>query len=144
MNHDTSGSHSHGAAVDIAPLTTPDAVDRRRPIAATALAPVLFVVVASAAGGWTAAPVGWVVAVALTAVVGAAVLSTYLPRRGQRVSAAVGCAPCAAMPAMSVAGAVALAASAPHSVPLAVLALALVSAGLARRLGTAGDACPTP
>lgn len=125
-------------------LTTPTRVDRRRPLVAAGLAPLVFVVIASAAGGWSGAPLGWVVAVALTAAVGAAVLSTYLPRRGQRMGDAVGCAPCAVMPAMTVAGAGALVASAPHDLPMAVIALVLVTAGLVRRLSSAGDACPTP
>lgn len=117
--------------------------DRRRVAATVALAPVVFLLAASAGGGWSAAPVPWLVAVAATAVVGAATLATYVPGRGERARDALGCAPCAAMPAMTVVAAVALVASAPHTLGIALVALAVAASGLARRRSEAGQACPT-
>ncbi|GEN81385.1 hypothetical protein AFE02nite_31190 [Actinotalea fermentans] len=80
---------------------------------------------------------------ALTSVVGASTVSTYVPTRGGRARDALGCAPCAAMPALTVLAAVALVASAPHTLGPALVALAVAAAGLARRRSTVGQACPT-
>ncbi len=135
-----------GAPVtQVEPLTTPTTrpPTRRRAAATVALTPVVFLLAASAGGGWSPAPVPWLVVVAVTAVVGAATLSTYLPGRGEGVRGALGCAPCAAMPAMTVAAAIALVASAPHTLGIALVALAVTLAGLARRRSDAGQACPT-
>lgn len=117
--------------------------DRRRLVATAVLAPVVFLLAASAGGGWSPAPGAWLVAVVMTSVVGAATVSTYVPTRGERARDALGCAPCAAMPALTVVAAVALVASAPHTLGPALVALAVAAAGLARRRSSAGQACPT-
>lgn len=128
-------------------FSTPSPVrapDRRRAAAAVLLAPVVFVVAVSAGGGWAHAPLPWLALVAAAATVGAATLSTYVPRRGERAHDAVGCAPCATFPAMTVAGVVALVASTPHAPGIALVAAMLAVAGFARRRSAAGQSCPTP
>jgi len=76
-------------------------------------------------------------------VIGASTVSTYVPVRGERARDSLGCAPCAAMPALTVVAAVALVASAPHTLGPALVALGVAAAGLARRRSTVGQACPT-
>ncbi|GAA4288077.1 hypothetical protein [Georgenia daeguensis] len=128
------------------PATTPllraSRWPRRRTIATAVLAPVLFTVLVSAGGGWVPllAP-AWTVLVALTSVVGAATLSTYLPLPGQGLRPNVGCTPCAAMSAMTVLGAAWFLGSAPHQPTMAAVALAAVSFGLVQRLTGAGASC---
>lgn len=114
----------------------------RRLVAATVAAPVLFLVTASAGGGWSGAQGAWVLLIGLTAVVGAAILATYVPLAGQSLRDAVGCSPCAAMSALAVGGAIFLVATRPHDVAMAALGLAVLGLALVRRQDTSDQACP--
>lgn len=117
---------------------------RRRVAVATLLAPVLFAGLLVVGGGWPPAPApAWVALVALAATGGAATFSTYLaaPGAGWRVD--LGCAPCAAMPALSVLAALWLLSAAPHQWSMALAAAAVVGLGLAVRLVQAGTSCAT-
>ncbi|PFG38990.1 hypothetical protein ATJ97_1484 [Georgenia soli] len=116
----------------------------RRAAATTVLAPPLFAALVATGGGWTplSAPL-WTALVALTSVVGAATLSTYLPLRGQGRRPNAGCTPCAAMSAVTVLGAAWLLGSAPLQPTMAAVALAAVTFGLVQRVTGAGTACAT-
>ena len=126
------------------PLSAVRSGHHRRRVAAVVAAPVLFVVLSTTGGGWAPPPPWlWIALVAVTAGVGATTLANYVPRAGERLSDAVGCAPCAAMPAMSVVGAALLLAMDPNRAPMALAALGVVVVGLLQRRSSAGAACPT-
>lgn len=132
-----------GGAVHL-PLTAVGSGHPRRLVAAVVAAPVLFVVLVTTGGGWAPQPPAtWTVLVAAAAAVGASTLSSYVPRAGERLGDAVGCAPCAAMPALSVVGAALLLAMSPHQAPMALAALAVVVIALLQRRSSVGAACPT-
>jgi len=115
---------------------------RRRTVATAVLAPTLFVALVSTGGGWmpTVTPL-WTALVALTALVSAATLATYVPLPGQGWRPDVGCSPCAAMSAGSVLAAAWLLGSAPLQPAMAVVALAAVTFGLVQRLSGAATSC---
>ncbi|EYR62986.1 hypothetical protein N866_03840 [Actinotalea ferrariae CF5-4] len=118
--------------------------DRRRLLVGLAAAPLLFLAYAGLGGALTSAPgPAWLVVVGAVAFAGAAVLADYVPRAGQRVRDAVGCAPCAAMPVLTTVGAGLLIASAPGSTPMALAALSIVAFGLVQRRGAPVAACST-
>lgn len=126
------------------PLSAVRSGHHRRRVAAVVAAAVLFAVLSTTGGGWTPTPPAlWIALVAVTAGVGATTLTSYVPRAGERLSDAVGCAPCAAMPAMTVVGAALLLAMDPHRAPMALAALAVVVVGLLQRRSSATAACPT-
>ena len=113
------------------------------------LTPVLAAVLLAAAGpGHPAIPGLWLPLVAVAAVLGAAVLATYVPNSGVRPE--VGCTPCAAMSAMTVVGAVMALRSYGPALTGPALAVAVTLFGLTQRLGqvdtcaTAGTAPPPP
>jgi hypothetical protein len=83
----------------------------------------------------------WYVVVGAVALVGGAVLADVVPRTGQTFRDAVGCAPCAAMPALTTVGAGLLIASAPGSASMALAALAIVVFGLVQRRTAPVVAC---
>lgn len=113
----------------------------RRKVAVAVLTPVLAVVLVAAAGRDLPARSGaWLLLVAVAALLGAAVLATYVPHRGVRPE--VGCTPCAAMSAVTVVGAVMALRSSGPALTGAALAAAATLFGLAQRLGQA-DACGT-
>jgi hypothetical protein len=119
----------------------------RRKVAVAVLTPVLAAVLLAAAGRPDMSGVGLVL-VAVAAVLGAAVLATYVPHRGVRPE--VGCTPCAAMSAMTVLGAVMALRSYGPALTGPALAVAVTLFGLTQRLGqvdtcaTAGTAPPPP
>ncbi|WP_143426827.1 hypothetical protein [Georgenia soli] len=117
---------------------------RRRTVATAALTPVLLAALVTTGGGWmpTEAPL-WTALVALTALISAATLATYLPLRGQGWRPDLGCSPCAAMSAGSVLAAAWLLGSAPLQPAMAVVALAAVAFGLVQRLTGAATTCST-
>jgi hypothetical protein len=119
---------------------------RRRTAATAVLAPVLFVALVTTGGGLmlTVAPL-WTALVALTALVSAATLATYLPLPDQGWRPDLGCSPCAAMSAGSVLAAAWLLGSAPLQPAMAAVALAAATFGLVQRLtGTGtGTTCST-
>ncbi|WP_345045111.1 hypothetical protein [Georgenia daeguensis] len=117
---------------------------RRRIVATAVLAPALLAALATTGGGWTPteAPL-WTALVALTALVSAATLATYLPLRGQGWRPDLGCSPCAAMSAGSVLAAAWFLGSAPLQPAMAVVALAAVTLGLVQRLTGAATTCST-
>ncbi len=132
-------------AADRPPLPASGAITRsprRRILAAVLLAPALFVGLVTAGGGWPPTPaVAWTALVALTAAGGAATLATYLPAPGAGWRLELGCAPCAAVSALSVLAAAFLLQSAPHQWSMALTATVVVGLGLARRLPSAGATC---
>lgn len=117
----------------------------RRLVAMVVGAPVLLVALAGSGGGFAGASPGWIALVALTSLLGAVTVASFVPLRGQRLVEARGCAPCAAVALLTVLGAAILLGFAPGEVSMAVTALALVAAGLLRRLGDlrSSTACPT-
>lgn len=113
----------------------------RRKVAVAVLTPVLTAVFLAAAGVDIPALSGvWLLLVAVAAILGAAVLSTYVPHRGLRPE--VGCTPCAAMSAMTVVGAVMALHSYGPALTGPVLAIAVTLFGLTQRLGQV-DTCAT-
>ncbi|MEU4360379.1 hypothetical protein [Promicromonospora sp. NPDC023987] len=117
---------------------------RRRIATATLLAPALFAGLVAVGGGWPPAPAPvWVTLVALTAAGSAATLSTFLAASGAGWRVDLGCAPCAAMPALSVLAASWLLSTAPHQWSMALTAAVVVGLGLAIRLVQAGASCST-
>jgi len=114
----------------------------RRRMALVVLAPVLFVLMLAASGGWalTTSP-GWTALVALIAISCATTLATYLPHPGTGLRVDVGCTPCAAVAAVSVLGAFIVLGSAPRDVSTAVLALGVSVFGLVQRLNNPST-CP--
>ncbi|WP_225752773.1 hypothetical protein [Actinotalea sp. Marseille-Q4924] len=125
------------------PLSTPRrGPDVRRLLAGLGLAPLLFVIYLGLGGGPGAGP-AWIAVVGVVAVAGAAVLSDVVPRAGQTVRDAVGCGPCAAMPALTTVGAGLLVASVPGSTSMALAALAIVVFGVVQRRTAPVVACST-
>ncbi len=124
----STGSTSRGRLVKLRGLWP-----LRRLLAVAALSPTVFVVLIAASGGWAvAASPGWTALVAAVALVSAATLATYLPRRGSSLD--LGCTPCAAVAALSVPASFFVLSSAPHDVPTAVLAVGISAFGLMQRL----------
>ena len=114
----------------------------RRRMAVGLIAPVLFVLMVAASGGWapTTLP-GWTSLVAGVALTCATTLATYLPRPGTGLRLDLGCTPCAAVAAVTVLGSFGLLNSAPHDVSTAVLALGVSAFGLVQRLNNPST-CP--
>jgi hypothetical protein len=113
----------------------------RRRVAVVVLTPVLAAVLLAAAGlGLPALSGVWLLLVAVAAILGAAVLATYVPHRGLRPE--VGCTPCAAMSAMTVVGAVMALRSYGPDLTGPALAIAVTLFGLTQRLGQV-DSCAT-
>lgn len=140
----TTGAREPALTLTTARLARESRWPRRRTIAAAMLAPALFAVLVATGGGWmpVLAPL-WTMLVALTSIVGAATLSTYLPLPGQGWRPNMGCTPCASMSAMTVLGAAWFLGSAPLQPGMAAVALAAVSFGLVQRLTGAGTSCAT-
>ncbi|MBC7290631.1 MAG: hypothetical protein H5T83_04740 [Actinotalea sp.] len=111
-------------------------------VAGAVAAPVLLLVYVTLGGG-VGGGAAWLAAVGLVAAAGAVVLADFVPRAGQSVRDAVGCAPCAAMPAMTTVGAGLLIASSPGSASMALAALAIVVFGLVQRRSSPVVACST-
>lgn len=113
----------------------------RRRLAVALGSPALVAVLLAAVGTDPAAmqPL-WLFLVAVAAVLGAAVLATYVPHRGLRPE--VGCTPCAAVSAATVLAAALLLHSYGPSLTGPVLAVAVTLFGLTQRLGQV-DACAT-
>jgi hypothetical protein len=106
------------------------------------IAPVLFVLMVAASGGWAlATSPGWSVLVAGVALACATTLATYLPRPGTGLRLDLGCTPCAAVAAVTVLASFGLLSSAPHDVSTAVLALGVSAFGLVPRLNNPST-CP--
>lgn len=116
----------------------------RRTAVTAALAPPLMLGLITAGGGWAPAHVLWTALVALIAVVAAATLTTYLPPPGAQARADLGCSPCSASAAMTVAAAALLLAVAPHEPLMAALALAATSVGFLQQLTSPAASCPAP
>lgn len=116
----------------------------RRRVAVALLAPILFVLLVGAAGGWapTNGP-AWIALVALVALAAAATLATYLPQPGAGHRLDLGCTPCAAAAALSVLGAGVVLGTTAHDLSTAGLALVVAGFGLTQRL-TNPSTCPTP
>lgn len=131
-----------GAAVHLPLTRTRRGPDTRRLVAGLGAAPLLFLLYV-ALGGGAGGGAAWLAVVGLVAVAGAAVLADFVPRAGQGVRDAVGCAPCAAMPAMTTVGAGLLIASVPGSASMALAALAIVVFGLVQRRSSPVVACAT-
>lgn len=110
---------------------------------AGAAALLLLAYLAVGGGSGSAPGHAWYVVVGAAALVGGAVLADFVPRTGQSLRDAVGCAPCAAMPALTVVGAGLLLASAPGSASMALAALAIVVFGLVQRRTSPVVACST-
>jgi len=115
-----------------------------RRVAVALLAPILFVLLVGAAGGWapTTGP-AWIALVALVALAAATTLATYLPQPGAGHRLDLGCTPCAAAAALSVLGAGVVLGTTAHDVSTAGLALVVAGFGLTQRL-TDPSTCPTP
>ncbi|MCL3862280.1 hypothetical protein [Actinotalea sp. K2] len=116
----------------------------RRAVAALAVAPALFLGMSAVSGGPDPldAPV-WTALVALIAVLGAAVLATYLPAVGSWRHLSIGCTPCAVVAGLTVPASAAVLSSGPGEVPSAVLALLVAGFGFAQRLRDPGT-CARP
>ena len=116
------------------PLAGPTIWGRRRLLAAVALAPVTFGLLVQSGGGWTsAATVGWLVLVAVAAVIGALTLASYVPVPGQTWRDTLGCSPCAAVSGGTVIAAAFLLSAAPHQISTALPAIAVATFGLVQR-----------
>jgi len=114
----------------------------RRRMAVGLIAPVLFVLMVAASGGWVmATSPGWTALVAGVALASATTLATYLPRAGTGLKPDLGCTPCAAIAAVTVLASFGLVNSAPHDVSTAVLALGVSAFGLVQRLNNPST-CP--
>ncbi len=115
---------------------------RRRWLATSALAPILAVAYAGLAGvsARQVSP-AWVVLWLAAALVGAAVLGSYLPAVGWRPD--VGCSACAAMSGLTVVGAGIVFETYGAMAVAPGLAMAISLFGLAQRLGD-GDSCASP
>lgn len=116
----------------------------RRLVVAALLTVPLGAVIADAGGGWapTTLPL-WSGLVGLTAALGAATLSTYVPLPGGTWRLDLGCAPCAAMAGLTVLAATWLLALGPHQASMALVAVIVTAAGLGQRLTDSGGACST-
>lgn len=107
----------------------------RRRLVVAVLSPTVFIVLVASAGGWApATSPAWTALVALTALVSASTLATYLPLRGSGQRLDLGCTPCAAVAAVSVLASLFVLSSEPHDVPTAVLAVGISAFGLLQRL----------
>ena len=113
----------------------------RRLAALTVLVPTVAVWMVGIGGGWGNAPLGWLAVVLVAAVVGAAVLATYLSVRGLRLN--VGCTPCAVVSFLSLVCASGMLVRSPHALYPALAALGFVSLGLTQRVRGAGESCAT-
>ena len=111
-------------------------------MAVAVLAPLLFVLSVTAAGGWGLATYrGWTALVALVALACAATLATYIPRPGTGHRLDLGCSPCAVVAALSVLFSFGVLSSTPHDVSTAFLALGIAVFGLVQRLNNPST-CP--
>ena len=107
---------------------------------AAVAAPLLVTLLVATSGGWgPAAAPGWIVLVALTALVVATTVATYVPLPGTGRRLEVGCLPCAVVAPLSVLVSVGLIGSAARDVPSAVLALGVAVFGLRQRLTDASS-----
>ena len=114
----------------------------RRRMAVGLIAPVLFVLMVAASGGWVmATSPGWTALVAGVALASATTLATYLPCAGTGLKPDLGCTPCAAVAAVTVLASFGLVNSASHDVSTAVLALGVSAFGLVPRLNNPST-CP--
>ena len=114
----------------------------RRRMAVGLIAPVLFVLMVAASGGWVmATSPGWTALVAGVALASATTLATYLPRAGTGLKPDLGCTPCSAIAAVTVLASFGLVNSDPHDVSTAVLALGVSAFGLVPRLNNPST-CP--
>lgn len=114
----------------------------RRLVVAALLTVPLGTVLAGAGGGWapTTLPL-WSGLVALTAALGAATLSTYVPFPGGTWRLDLGCAPCAAVAGLTVVAATWLLALGPHQASMALVAVIVSAAVIGQRLTDDGSAC---
>lgn len=124
------------------PVTTPTRSARSRQVAAAAVAtPLLFWALTLAGGSTGSGP--WTALVALTAVLGAATVASYVPAPGAGWTPAWGCSSCAVIAAVTVPVSALLLGSEPGQTPTASLALMVAAFGLAQRLRDPRT-CPTP
>lgn len=124
------------------PVATPTRSARPRQVAVTlAVAPLLLWVLTLAGGGIASGP--WTALVALTAVLGAATVASYVPAPGTGWAPAWGCSSCAVIAAVTVPASALILGSAPGQTPTASLALMVAAFGLAQRLRDPRT-CPTP
>jgi hypothetical protein len=123
-------------------LLVPVIGSRRRKASVALLTPVLAASFLAASGlGLRATTAPWLLLVAVAATLSAAVLASYVPRRGLRPE--VGCSPCAAMSALTVVGAAMALGYYGPSLLGPALAVAVTLYGLTQRIGQA-DTCATP
>lgn len=123
------------------PVPTPARSARPRQVAVTVVvAPLLFWALTLAGGGTGAA--AWTTLVALTAVLGAATVASYVPAPGSGWAPAWGCSSCAVIAAVTVPASALVLSSGPGQTPTASLALMVAAFGLAQRLRDPRT-CPT-
>ena len=115
---------------------------RRRTVVATLLAPLAWLVLTSAGGGLTSAPVVWLGLVGVAAILGATSLATYVPGPGAGWKPVWGCGPCAVVALTSLPAAAVILAGSPWQTSSAVLAVFVTGLGLVQRLRDP-KACPT-
>ena len=105
----------------------------RRLGATIVLAPVLFGLLVQTGGGWADASPSWLVPVAVTAVLGALTLASYVPTPGMSWRDTLGCSPCAIVSAGTTVAAAFMLGLAPHQISTALPAVAVVLFGLVQR-----------
>lgn len=113
----------------------------RHTVAALFVSPLLFLAYRSAAGPTVAGDPAWTVLLALTALVGAVALATYLPQRGE-AARAMG-SPCATLAGAHVLLAALMLSTGPAVPMRGVLAFGMVLFALVQRL-SGSAACSTP
>lgn len=114
----------------------------RRWLLLAALAPALLAVFTALAGtGPAGASPAWLALVLVAALVGAAVLASYVPARGLALE--LGCTPCAIMSGMTVLGASMAMRNYGTGIEGPAVAVAVTLFGLTQRLSQPAT-CPTP
>jgi|SRR5664279_99272 len=115
---------------------------RRRWVATVVSTPIVAAAFFTVSGTPTAqASKTWLLLVAIAAIIGSAVLASYVPASGRRPD--LGCTPCAAMSAMTLVGAVIALNSYGPQLTGAALAIAVTLFGLTQRLSQT-TACAVP
>lgn len=115
---------------------------RRRIVVGVALAPLAWLTLTSAGGGWAMAPAVWLILVGAASVLGGASLATYVPGPGTGWKPVWGCGPCAVVALTSLPAAAIMLHASPWATSAAVLAVFVNGLGLVQRLRDP-DACPT-
>lgn len=114
----------------------------RRVAVATILAPLAWLVLTSAGGGLTTAPLVWLGLVGVAAILGAASLATYVPGPGAGWKPVWGCGPCSVVALTSLPAAAVILHGSPWLTSAGVLAMFVTGLGLVQRLRDP-KACPT-